>query len=252
MLFTTVSSLAALALASQAAAEPLRQPYKLKLSRMPVNSLFGLSRRQSEGYSPEQQFCGAGDTCAEACGKGFEQCSSNDGTVHCFNEAAKQTCCPGLTGDSCDKGYFCSADEKGATWCCPDNMTLEQCAAAYNLPGSLVSEMPPTTTPTKSSASTPAATPTNDTTIRVVVTTTKAFVPETTSDTQAVVSTPSTTPPASTTIAIPITTPTSSSPASTTSVTAPENGIVQAGSNNVHVPVGGMVLLGAAAFAALL
>lgn len=98
MLFTTVSSLAALALASQAVAEPLRQPYKLKLSKMPVNSLFGLIRRQSQGYAPEQQFCGAGETCTEACGKGFEQCSSNDGVVHCFNESAKQTCCPGLTG----------------------------------------------------------------------------------------------------------------------------------------------------------
>lgn len=98
MLFTTVSSLAALALASQVVAEPLRQPYKLKLSKMSVNSMFGISRRQSEGYAPEQQFCNAGDTCAEACGKGFEQCSSNDGVVHCFNKSAKQTCCPGLTG----------------------------------------------------------------------------------------------------------------------------------------------------------
>ncbi|KAI1760860.1 hypothetical protein GGR53DRAFT_60391 [Hypoxylon sp. FL1150] len=250
MLFTTISSFVALALASQAVAEPLRQPYKLKLSKMPTNSLFGLSRRQSQGYAPEQQFCGAGDTCAEACGTGFEQCSSNDGVVHCFNEAAKQTCCPGLTGDSCDEGYFCSADEKGATWCCPDSMTLKQCAAAYNLPGSLVSETAPTTTATvKPATSTAAASTTNDTTVQIVATSTVVIAPETTTSTHVNDSTPATTS-AAVIATIPTTTPATS--ASSTSVTSPDNGIVQAGGDNVDVPVSGMVLLAAVAFAALL
>ncbi|XXG98507.1 hypothetical protein Hte_004831 [Hypoxylon texense] len=251
MLFITVSSLAALALAGQAVAEPLRQPYKLKLSKMSVNSIFGLSRRQSEGYAPEQQFCGAGDTCAEACGKGFEQCSSNDGVVHCFNKSGKQTCCPGLTGDSCDAGYFCSADDKGATWCCPDSMTLEQCAAAYNLPGSLVSETAPsTTTTTKSAASTPAATTTNATTVKVVGSTTTAIASETTSDTSSSTTSAGTT--VTTPAASPAVSSTTSSAASSTSATPPDNGIVQAGGDNLHVSMGGMVLLAAAAFAALL
>lgn len=88
-----------MALAGQTIAEPLRQPYKLDLAVMSTRSMFGLERRQGdEGYAPEQQFCSSGKTCAEACGKGFEQCASNDNVVHCFNKRAKQTCCPSLSG----------------------------------------------------------------------------------------------------------------------------------------------------------
>lgn len=240
--------MAIVALAGQTVAEPLRQPYKLKLARMSVNTMFGLNRRQTEGYSPEQQFCGSGNTCAEACGTGFAQCDSNDGVVHCFNKTAKQTCCPGLTGDSCDKGYFCSADEKGATWCCPDSMTLKQCAAAYNLPGPLVTESAPATSTAKSPVSTRTATATaNATSAKVVQSTTKVVAPETTAVPVETPAAASTTPDI-TTPEIPTSTSASASP----TTTPPDNGIVQAGSDTIHAPMGVMVLIGAAAFAALL
>ena len=54
-------------------AEPLRQrePYQPQVARMSVRNLLGLQSRQDGAYNPDQQFCGQGDTCAEACGEGF-------------------------------------------------------------------------------------------------------------------------------------------------------------------------------------
>ncbi|KAH9891362.1 hypothetical protein F4778DRAFT_784955 [Xylariomycetidae sp. FL2044] len=142
-----------MALVSQAVAEPLRQPYKpTKLVKMSTRALFGGLDRRQEGYSPEQEICGTGNTCAEACGEGYDQCTSSDDVIHCYDKGGKQTCCPQDTGDSCDDGYFCSSDEAGATWCCPDSMTLQECAKAYNLPGSLVSETTASATASTSAA----------------------------------------------------------------------------------------------------
>ncbi|KAI1461329.1 hypothetical protein F4805DRAFT_278896 [Annulohypoxylon moriforme] len=231
MLFQTVSSIAILVLAGQAIAEPVRQPYKLKLARMSARSIFGLDRRGDGGYSPEQQFCSSGDTCAEACGKGFEQCPSKDGVVHCFNKTGNQTCCPGQTGDSCDQGYFCSADDKGNTWCCPDSMTLKQCAAAYSLPGSLI--VPTPTSTSKPPSSTNASATKSATSLKIVESAT-ATEPANTSAIGTAV-------PADTTSS-------SSSP----TPTPPSNGIVAAGSNSIHVPVSGAMLLAVAGLAALL
>ncbi|KAI5868483.1 hypothetical protein GGS23DRAFT_33115 [Durotheca rogersii] len=276
MMFRAVSSLALMALAGQAIAEPIRQPYKAEYARMSTRNLFGLERRQNEGYSPEQQFCGAGNTCAEACGKGFEQCASNDGVVHCFDTSAKQTCCPGTTGDSCDEGYFCSADEKGATWCCPDSMTLKECAAAYNLPDTLVSETKPgPTTSTKSppkSTPAPASTTGNSSSV-VKASTTQTAVSKTTSE-SASKSAPQVTLEATSSASASASASaskegvtSSASELSPTAITAsrngtaststgatptaPDNGFVTAGSDSTHAPIGGMVLMAAAAFAAL-
>ncbi|KAJ1333726.1 hypothetical protein MN608_03722 [Microdochium nivale] len=139
----------ALMLAGHALAEPLRWPYKANTAaRMSVRQVLALSPRASEGYTPSDQSCGDGTTCSEACGTNYQTCASTDGQTHCFDPSVKQTCCPGGSGDACDAGFFCSADAKGATWCCPDSMTLEQCAKAYGLPGDLTSELPvPTSTP---------------------------------------------------------------------------------------------------------
>lgn len=241
MLFRAVSTVAILALAGQAVAEPLRQPYKLKFARMSPREIFGLDRRSDEGYSPEQQFCDSGKTCAEACGKGFEQCASNDGVVHCFNKTAKQTCCPGKTGDSCDKGYFCTADERGATWCCPDNMTLKECAAAYSLPGSLTAATPSSTSTTKSPSSTHAS-------VTKSVTSAKIAESATVSGDYGSQTTEAPSTPTSSTIAAPTSASTTSSP----SPTPPANGIVEAGSDNIHASISGVMLLVAAAFAVLL
>ncbi|KAI2464536.1 hypothetical protein F4781DRAFT_68448 [Annulohypoxylon bovei var. microspora] len=238
MLFQTVSSIAILALAGQVIADPVRQPYKLKLARMSARSIFGLDRRSDDGYSPEQQFCSSGDTCAEACGKGFDQCPSKDGMVHCFNKAGNQTCCPGQTGDSCDKGYFCSADDKGNTWCCPDSMTLKQCAAAYSLPGSLI--VPTPTSTSKPPSSTKASATKSATSLKIV-----ASAPAT-GDYGSTTTEPPSTPATST--AVPAATSSSSSP----SPTPPANGLVAAGSHSIHIPVTGAMLLAVAAFAALL
>ncbi|KAI0888983.1 uncharacterized protein GGS22DRAFT_65616 [Annulohypoxylon maeteangense] len=233
MLFQTVSSIAIMALAGQAIAEPVRQPYKLKLAQMSAKSIFGLDRRDDGGYSPEQQFCGSGDTCDEACGKGFAQCPSKDGIVHCFNKAGNQTCCPGKTGDSCDQGYFCSADDKGNTWCCPDSMTLKQCAAAYSLPGSLIV---PTPTSTSTPSSTNASATKSATSLKIVGSASA------TGDYGSTATEPPTT------TAAPAATSSSSSP----SPTAPDNGIVAAGTDSIRVPASGAILLIVAAFAALL
>ncbi|KAI1503878.1 hypothetical protein F5X99DRAFT_406559 [Biscogniauxia marginata] len=162
MLSHAVTTLAVLAIAGHAAADPMREPYQPEFARMSTRSLFGLTRRQ-DGYAPEQEICGSGSTCAEACGKGFKQCASKDNLVHCYDASAKQTCCPGNTGDSCDEGYFCSADQDGATWCCPDSMSLQECAKKYGLPGTLVSETATSSTsaPSSNTALSPAITTTS-------------------------------------------------------------------------------------------
>ncbi|KAK6957743.1 hypothetical protein Daesc_000531 [Daldinia eschscholtzii] len=262
MLFSTISSLAIAALAGQAIAEPIRLPYKPKVAYMSPRAIFGLDRRANGGYAPEQEFCDDGNTCAEACGKGFEQCASKDGIVHCFNKAAKQTCCPGKTGESCDKGYFCTADDKGATWCCPDNMTLEQCADAYNLPGSLV---PQTSTSTTKPKSLQTSTTHASTTTKGASTTAKAAASTSSTTTSTTTSTTSTATPTSTTSSQVNETSTSVTPASsapagpettpapaTPSPSAPVNGIVTAGSHSSYGSINGIMLLAVAAFAALL
>ncbi|KAF2968440.1 hypothetical protein GQX73_g5140 [Xylaria multiplex] len=153
MIYSVAYTLLAVGLVSQTLAEPAREPYQPKFARMSTRSILGLQRRAPEGYSPTEQLCGVGDTCAEACGKGFSQCASKDGLAHCYNRLKKQTCCPNGRGDSCDNGYFCTADDDGETWCCPDGLSLKECAQKYDIPGSLTSQVPSTTkTTTKATA----------------------------------------------------------------------------------------------------
>lgn len=81
-------TIALLALAAVTSAE------KLRFTRVSPPQ-FGIVRRQEGGgaYEPEETACGAGDTCAEACGEGFEQCASLDGVNSCFNPGAGEVCC---------------------------------------------------------------------------------------------------------------------------------------------------------------
>ncbi|KAI8953667.1 hypothetical protein F4801DRAFT_104244 [Xylaria longipes] len=153
-------TLLVLGLAGQTLAESLREPYQPKLARMSTRNILGLQRRVIEGYAPMEQLCREGDTCAEACGKGFKQCASKDDLTHCFNPLKKQTCCPGGTGDACDNGYFCSADEKGETWCCPDGLSLKECAQKYHIPGPLTSQAPHISTTSATTSATTAKTTT--------------------------------------------------------------------------------------------
>lgn len=83
--------------ANQATAEPLRQPYKLNNARMSVRDIFGLQARQDGAYTPDQEFCGTGETCAEACGTGYKQaCSPRPVPRDCSESCRKETnsrCC---------------------------------------------------------------------------------------------------------------------------------------------------------------
>ncbi|KAI1265603.1 hypothetical protein F5Y18DRAFT_385027 [Xylariaceae sp. FL1019] len=147
MLFRTLPAVMVMAVASQAVAGRVHMPRHPLLARMSTDLLGLESRALDEGYSPGEELCGDGDTCAEACGSGFKQCASTDSMTHCYNPTAEQQCCPGGTGDACDSGFFCSADEQGTTWCCPDGLSLKECAKKYGLPGPLTSEGPTTSTP---------------------------------------------------------------------------------------------------------
>jgi len=141
MLFRIATSVALLAAATNVAAEP--RPYKLAV--MPLTGL-SLARRDTSGYIPEETVCGEGNTCAEACGGGYTQCTSNDAATHCFNPEAGQNCCTDGTGNSCEDGYYCTHDSSLQTWCCPDSMDLAECAAAYDVEGGLETPEPTTST----------------------------------------------------------------------------------------------------------
>ncbi|KAK5625053.1 hypothetical protein RRF57_000769 [Xylaria bambusicola] len=157
-------------LAGQILAEHVREPYQPSLARMSTRDIIDLHRRDIEGYSPTELLCGEGDTCAEACGKGFTKCDSKDHLTHCFNPSKEQTCCPNGSGDSCDNGYFCTADVDNQTWCCPDGLSLKECARKYDIPGPLTSQLPSTT----KSKTTAKATVTKETSSEVSHTSTAA------------------------------------------------------------------------------
>jgi len=145
MLFKTASALAFLAVAAQA----------VDVFQMSSHDIFGLERRQGSGsYQPTQTFCGAGNTCSEACGKGYATCPSVDNAIHCYNSDAKQACCPDGTGNSCDTGFYCAASPSNGTLCCAAGQSVGDCAKAYGV-YSLTSEAPaPTSYPTYAMSST--------------------------------------------------------------------------------------------------
>ncbi|KAK4109588.1 hypothetical protein N656DRAFT_759242 [Canariomyces notabilis] len=152
MLAKSFTAMAVLALAANVAAE--RLPYQPHAMKMSVRELFGVMRRQdTPGYQPEQANCNSGSTCEEACGAGYQTCSSSDSEIHCFNPNAGEICCPNKSGASCEAGYYCTSDEQNETWCCPEGMDLVACAAAYSIPGKLVSQTPPPATSTSASPS---------------------------------------------------------------------------------------------------
>ncbi|KAK3997381.1 hypothetical protein QBC44DRAFT_93988 [Cladorrhinum sp. PSN332] len=154
---TITTALAALAFASDVAAK--LQPYKVQEVKMSTRQLFGVVRREEPGYQPESAVCGSGNTCEEACGSGYQTCASVDSEVHCFNKDAGQICCPDKSGNSCDAGYYCAADKAAGTWCCPDDMNLEECAKAYKVDGGLIAQSAaPEPTTSSSSSAAPATT----------------------------------------------------------------------------------------------
>ncbi|AEO70807.1 uncharacterized protein THITE_2097422 [Thermothielavioides terrestris NRRL 8126] len=173
MLVKSITAIAALTFAANVAAEPM--PYRPSLMKTSVRDLFG---RQDPGYQPQQAACGAGDTCAQACGAGYEACAAQDNQVHCYNPAAGEICCPDKSGSSCDAGYYCTADKKGETWCCPEGMDLNACASAYSVVGGLVSQTAP---PTSTSTSTSTTSTTTSTTTTSSTSSTSSAAPTTSS-----------------------------------------------------------------------
>ncbi|KAM0328122.1 hypothetical protein ACHAQA_005525 [Verticillium albo-atrum] len=140
----SLASVAVLALATSAAAQEFITFTRASQS---VRD-FGVLRRQSDGYQPEDEVCaGEGSTCAEACGSGYLQCSSSDSAVHCFNPEASESCCSTGTGSSCLADYYCTHDSQVETWCCPNGLNLKECAIEFGVTGALTSDLPePTST----------------------------------------------------------------------------------------------------------
>ncbi|KAG5991808.1 hypothetical protein E4U52_003324 [Claviceps spartinae] len=191
MLFKTIASLAFLATAANAASlEAKRQPYRLAVMPLPGQSLM---RRDTNGYKPDQKHCKAGNTCAEACGPTFDKCpSAQPDVAHCFNPAAGQSCCTDNSGNSCEAGYYCTHDDKKQTWCCPHDLDLAACAAAFGITGleaATAKPVPSTTSTTSSthtsttSTSTTSTSTTSTSTTSTTTTTTTTTTSSTTSQT---------------------------------------------------------------------
>ncbi|CRK33565.1 hypothetical protein BN1708_006062 [Verticillium longisporum] len=168
----SLASLAVLALATSAAAQEF-----ITFTRASQSTRdFGVLRRQSNGYQPEDEVCaGEGSTCAEACGTGYLQCSSSDSSVHCYNPAANESCCSTGTGSSCLGNFYCTHDTQVETWCCPNGLSLKECAVKFGVTGALTSDLPKATS-TSSVYKLPSTTTTS--TSSVVVETTSAPVIE--------------------------------------------------------------------------
>jgi len=111
--------------------------------RASYNALHGLMKRRD---------CGRGDTCAEACGPGYEQCVSPD---LCYNPTVGDQCCS--NGGYCPKGEYCAKTSSGASVCCTDGVSLADCGAVAT-----VATLPPaaatTAAPTTAAGTGPAKT----------------------------------------------------------------------------------------------
>ncbi|KAK0390965.1 hypothetical protein NLU13_0467 [Sarocladium strictum] len=139
MHFATTVALLASAASAVSAVRPM-MPYKPAARRMAFMPLPGqsLARRDNYGYEPEETKCNNPNaaTCEGACGQGYTQCAATDKAIHCFNPAAGQ-------------------DE---TFCCPEGMDTEACAAAYTVTGGLVIASETSSSTSTSSTSTSSST----------------------------------------------------------------------------------------------
>jgi hypothetical protein len=250
MLVKSVAALAAIAFAANAAAEPM--PYKPTMVKTSTRALFGgiLRRQDQPGYQPEETMCGDGNTCEEACGAGYQTCASVDSQVHCFNPTVGELCCPDESGNSCEAGYYCTADTDGETWCCPEGMELSACAAAYSITGGLVSQTPPpatSTSTTSTSTSTSTSTPEEEPTTTPSPTPSPSSSPVAQNTTSPAVDSPTSPPflPSASSIQ------SNATSVSTVQPAQPTESKVEEGAANIVGPASALVLL-AAGFAALL
>ncbi|KAH6632670.1 hypothetical protein F5144DRAFT_621383 [Chaetomium tenue] len=245
MLVKSVAAFAALAFAANVAAEPM--PYRPTMMKTSTRALFGIARREEQpGYQPEEAMCNDGNTCEEACGAGYQTCSSTDSQVHCFNPTVGELCCPDQSGNSCEEGYYCTADTKGETWCCPEGMDLAACAAAYSVTGGLVSQTPPPATST-STTSTSTSTSTTKAPITTTTTTSSSSSTVARNTTSVAVDSPTSA------VLLPSASSIQSNSTSVSTVkpAQPTESKVEEGAGNIVGPATALVLL-AAGFAALL
>ncbi|KAF1849664.1 uncharacterized protein K460DRAFT_1708 [Cucurbitaria berberidis CBS 394.84] len=98
-----------------------------------------IAKRQ--GYYPNTNTCGRGDTCEKACGPNQVQCPSKSlTTLYCHSSIDGSHCCSDGSGKSCRKGFYCTSDGAGKTYCCPDGIDTPECARQYSLTVSLIRE----------------------------------------------------------------------------------------------------------------
>ncbi|KAH0431366.1 hypothetical protein CcaCcLH18_07100 [Colletotrichum camelliae] len=269
MHFRSLASVALVAFSAQAFA----QDKVFKRSIITPSRDFGIMRRADGAYQPADEVCSkGGNTCAEACGTGYEQCKSTDSAVHCYNPAAGETCCSTNSGNSCLSSFYCTHDTGAETFCCANGMNLGDCAAKHGVTGALTSDVPvPTTTSTSQAPTTSSVAPTPTTTSKPVPTTSSSVVVATTPSTT---SSPSSSAVPSTTEVVALTTSVAPSVGFTSAFTAANSTLASttrgvstrvsatpsastgaapdqnAGASNA--PAGMAVLLGAAFVAALL
>ncbi|PFH57190.1 hypothetical protein XA68_15401 [Ophiocordyceps unilateralis] len=111
-----------------------------QLYHMAVSPNGGLVRRGNGAYQPEIATCQSGNSCAEACGEGFELCPATGAAAdeaHCVNRLQHETCCTGGTGHSCAAGFYCTINKAGQNICCPEGQDLAACAAEQKVAGEL-------------------------------------------------------------------------------------------------------------------
>ncbi|KAJ0386279.1 hypothetical protein COL922a_004667 [Colletotrichum nupharicola] len=270
MHFRSLASVALVAFTAQAFAQD--KVFKRSVIT-PLSRDFGIMRRADSAYQPADEVCSkGGNTCAEACGTGYEQCKSTDSAVHCYNPAAGETCCSTNSGNSCLSSFYCTHDTGAETFCCANGMNLGDCAAKHGVPGALTSDVPvPTTTSTSQAPTTSSVAPTPTTTSKPAPTTSSSVVVATTPSTT---SSPSSSAAPSTTEVVALTTSVAPSVGFTSAFTAANSTLASttrgvstrvsatpsastgaapdqnAGASNA--PAGMAVLLGAAFVAALL
>ncbi|KAJ6201798.1 hypothetical protein J3E72DRAFT_410159 [Bipolaris maydis] len=110
----------------------------------------GSAIAKRQGYYPSSDVCnGPGSTCASACGAEYVECPSDGSVTSCHSTTDGSHCCTDGTGNACGPGDYCTHDNRGQTYCCPENLNAEECAKQLGLDEPLIpdSAATPTTPP---------------------------------------------------------------------------------------------------------
>jgi hypothetical protein len=84
-----------------------------------------LSARQDSAYQPTTTNCtGGGDTCETMCGKETTECPTDDKEKLFCRQKGTSRCCSDRSGNSCNRGYYCSSNDLGEHYCCLDGQGM--------------------------------------------------------------------------------------------------------------------------------